>query len=58
MVTDYNKFILENESEYTVTITAIDVPPSDVSSSIQQFLETVLHCKGVEITGGLPHESL
>ena len=39
-----------------VTITAIDVPPSDVSSNIQQWLpETVLHCKYVETTGGLPH---
>ena len=43
MVNDYNKYILENASEYTVTITAINVPPSDVSSNTQQqLLETVL----------------
>ena len=52
----YNKYILENASEYMVTITAIDVPSSDVSSNKQQqLLETVLNCKHVETTGTLPH---
>ena len=35
MVTDYNKDIMENASEYTVTITVINEPPSDVSSNIE-----------------------
>ena len=47
---DYNKYILENPSEYMVTITVIDVPPSDISSNIQLLVETVLHCKCVETT--------
>ena len=50
-----NKYILENASEYTVTITVIDEPPTNVSSNIQQqLLETVLHHNHVKTTRGLP----
>ena len=56
IINDYNKYILENASEYTVTKTPIDIPPSDISSSIQQqLLETALHHKCVETTGDLPN---
>ena len=41
MITAYNKYSLENASEHTVTIRVIDVPPSDVSTNIQQ--QIVMH---------------
>ena len=39
MVIDYIRYILENASEYMVTITAMDVTQSDISSNIQHLLE-------------------
>ena len=58
MLQEYHTFIQQNKwsnaIEYTVTISAIDVPQSDVWLNIQQqFLEIVLHHKCVETTGGL-----
>ena len=56
MINDLNKYILENASKYAITTTAIGVPPSNVSSNMQQqLLETVLHLKCVVSTGGLMH---
>ena len=41
--------MLENASQYTVTITAIDVPLSEVTSNIKkQLLETFLNHNYVE----------
>ena len=53
MVTDYNKKVLANSSKFIMKITAIDIPPSDISDKFREhLLAAISKCKP-EKTGGL-----
>ena len=53
-VESYNESVLESSSQYTLTITAIDIPPSDISASAKENLQAAINKRTAEKTGGLP----
>ena len=54
MVTNYNNMVLENSSEYKITVTTIDIPPSDISEEFKEKLFMAISKCPQEKTGGLP----
>ena len=45
---------MESSSQYTLTITAIDIPPNDISASAKENLQAAINKRTAEKTGGLP----
>ena len=48
--------VLESSSQYTITITAIDIPPSDILASAKENLQAAINKRTAEKTGGLPRQ--
>ena len=46
--------VLENSSEYKITVTAIDIPPSDITEEFKEKLFTAISKCPQDKTGGLP----
>ena len=47
-VESYNESVLESSSQYTLTITAIDIPPSDISASAKENLQAAINKRTAE----------
>ena len=56
MFTGYNDMILQNTMEHKITITAIDIPPSDISPKFREQLHADLDKQKAESTVGLPKQ--
>ena len=54
MVTNYNNMVLENSSKNKITVTSIDIPPSDITGEFKAKLFIVISKCPQEKTGGLP----
>ena len=52
-VESYNESVLESSSQYTLTITAIDIPPSDILASAKENLQAAVNKRTAEKPGGL-----
>ena len=52
MVTENNEKVLENSSEFMMKITAIDIPPSDISDKFREHLLAAISKHKLERTGG------
>ena len=55
-VESYNESVLEISSQYTLSITAIDIPPSDILASAKENLQAAINKRTAEKTGGLPRQ--
>ena len=44
-VESYNESVLESSSQYTLTITSIDIPPSDILASAKENLQAAINKK-------------
>ena len=55
-VESYNGSVLETPSQYTLTITVIAIPPSDISASAKENLQAAINQRTAEKTGGLPRQ--
>ena len=55
-VESYNESVLKASSQYAFTVTAIDIPPSDISTSTQEQIQAALNKQKIENTGGLPRQ--
>ena len=42
-VESYNEYVLKASSQYAFTVTAIDIPPSDISASTQEQIQAALN---------------
>ena len=47
---------MKASSQYAFTVTAIDIPPSDISASTQEQIQAALNKQKIENTGGLPRQ--
>ena len=47
-VESYNESVLESSSQYTLTIKAIDMPPSDISASVKENLQAAINKRTAE----------
>ena len=47
---------MKTSLQYAVTVTAIDIPPSDISASTQEQIQGALNKQKIENTGGLPRQ--
>ena len=50
-VESYNEYVLK-----AFTVTAIDIPPSDISATTQEQIQATLNKRKIENTGGLPRQ--
>ena len=48
--------VLESSSQYTLTFTVIDIPPSDILASAKENLQAAINKRTAEKTGGLPRQ--
>ena len=55
-VESYNESVLESSSQYTLTITAIGIPPSDILARAKENLQAAINMRTAEKTGGLPRQ--
>ena len=55
-VESYNGSVLQSSPQYTLTITAIHIPPSDISESAKEILQAAINKRTVKKTGGLPRQ--
>ena len=58
MVARYNDMILQNTVEHKITITAIDIPPNDISPKFGEQLHVAIGKQKAESTGGFQNKSL
>ena len=52
----YNNTILEQSPGESITVIAIDSPPTDITCSMQEQILIAAHKKDVNSTGNLPHQ--
>ena len=52
----YNDMVLQNTMEQKITITAINIPPSDISPKFREQLHTAIDEQKAESRGGLPKQ--
>ena len=55
-VINYNNTILEQSPGKSITITAIDSPPTDITHSMQEQVLTAARKKDINSTGNLPFQ--
>ena len=58
MVARYNDMVLQNMMEHKITITAIDIPPNDISPKFREQLHAVIDKQKAESTGGYQNKLL
>ena len=51
-VESYNESVWESSSQYTLTITAIDIPPSDILASAKENLQAAINRRTAERRSG------
>ena len=47
---------MKTSSQYAFPVTAIDIPPSDISASTQEQIQSTMKKQKIENTGGLPSQ--
>ena len=55
-VINYNNTVLEQSPGKSITITAIDSPPTDITHSMQEQVLIAAHKKDINSTGNLPFQ--